>query len=103
MNYAKTFTGLVLTGFLATGCSGYGTIDASPENYNNALSKAKTSIGNAKKVHYEWRDSGKILKSAEAAAKSGDYAKAIKLANKAGKQGELAVKQAEIQKNAGVM
>jgi len=103
MNHAKPLIGLVLTGLLATGCSGYGTKEASPENYNSAHAKAKISIANAKKAHYEWRDSGKILKAAEKAAKAGDYATATKLANKAGRQGELAVKQAEAQKNAGIM
>ena len=103
MKHAKPLIGLVLTGLLATGCSAYGTKEASPENYNSAVEKAKISIANAKKAHYEWRDSGKILKKAAKAAKAGDYTTATKLANKAGRQGELAVKQAETQKNAGLM
>jgi hypothetical protein len=102
MNHAKIFIGLVLTGFIATGCASYETKEASPEkNYANAVASAKISIKKATKMRFEWRDSKKILKAADKAAKAGDYTKAIKLANKAARQGELAVTQAEAQKNAG--
>ena len=100
MNHAKPLAGLVLAGFLATGCS-MGTKSASPEDYSMALSDAKTAIAQAKKVNYEWRDSGKILKQAEKAAAEGDYDKATSLANKAKRQGELAVMQHQQQMNAG--
>jgi len=85
---------------MATGCS-MGTKSASPEDYSMALSEAKAALANAKKVNYEWRDSGKILKEAEKAAAAGDYDKATSLANKAKRQGELAVMQQKEQMNAG--
>ena len=100
MNHAKPLVGLVLAGLMAVGCS-TGTKSASPEDYNQALADAKTAIAKAKKVNYEWRDTGKILKKAEEAAKAGDYDKATSLANKARRQGELAYTQYEQQKNAG--
>ncbi|WP_052199321.1 hypothetical protein [endosymbiont of unidentified scaly snail isolate Monju] len=49
----------------------------------------------------EWRDTAKIIKAAEKAAAKGDYATAIKLANKAEEQGRLAVQQARDNANAG--
>ena len=101
MNHAKTLVSLALAGLLATGCSSYETKVAGPEDYKKAVTSAKLSLDKAKKMHYEWRDSRKILKKAEQAAKSGDYNKATKLANRAKRQGELAVVQASAQKNAG--
>jgi starvation-inducible outer membrane lipoprotein len=66
-----------------------------------AISAAKAEQAKAKKVKYEWRDTGKIIKSAEEAMKKEDYANAVKLANKAKSQGILAQQQYEEQKNAG--
>ncbi len=65
-----------------------------------AISAAKTEQGKAKKVNYEWRDTGKIIKKAEEAMKKEDYATAVKLANKAKTQGMLAQQQYQDQKNA---
>lgn len=58
-----------------------------------AIADAKAAMKKAKDIHWEWRDGGKFLKEAEKALKAGDEAKAIKLANKARAQAELAVKQ----------
>ncbi|VAW79383.1 Peptidoglycan-binding LysM [hydrothermal vent metagenome] len=58
-----------------------------------AINSAKSAIATAKSVHWIWRDTGKILKKAEAAAAKGDDATAIKLANKARSQAVLAVNQ----------
>lgn len=69
--------------------------------YNAALADAKQSIKNAKKAHYEWRDSGKMLKKADKAAKNGDFETATKIALKAKRQGELALAQSKDQVNAG--
>ena len=66
-----------------------------------AISSAKQEQAKAKKVKYEWRDTGKIIKKAEEAMKKEDYATAVKLANKAKTQGMLAQQQAQEQKNAG--
>jgi cell division protein FtsL len=63
-----------------------------------AIDEAEKSLKKASSVDGEWRDSGKILKAAGDALKSGDYAKAIKLANKANRQGKLGYEQAVAQK-----
>jgi len=66
-------------------------------SYEEAVKEANISINNAKAVNYEWRDSRKLLKKADKLNKEGKTDKAIKLANKAKKQGELAVAQAKLQ------
>ena len=70
---------------------------ASADNYENAVKEANASIDNAKAVNYEWRDSRKLLKKADKLNKEGKTDKAMKLVNKAKKQGKLAVAQAEQQ------
>ena len=76
MNHAKTLVSLVFAGLLATGCSNYGTKKvAGPEDYKQAVENAKLALDNAKKMHYEWRDSRKILKKAGQAAKSATITK----------------------------
>ena len=67
---------------------------------NAAIKAATTANGKAKKVHYEWRDTGKIIKKARAAKGKGDYDAAVKLANKAKRQAILAVAQFKEQKTA---
>ncbi len=64
----------------------------------DAINSAKAAIAKAKSVNWIWRDTQKILKKAEDAAKAGDEAKAIKLANKARGQAELAVNQYYLEK-----
>ena len=62
-----------------------------------AIADAKSTNAQAKKMNAEWRDTAKIIKSAEKASADGDYAKAIELANKAQRQAESAIKQAKEQ------
>jgi len=64
-----------------------------------AMEKADASRKKASSVGGEWRDTGKLIKKAKAAAKKGDYDKALKLANTAYRQGELGYKQAMSQKD----
>ncbi|MCW9030700.1 MAG: SoxXA-binding protein [Gammaproteobacteria bacterium] len=64
-----------------------------------AIKAAQTTNNKAKSVYAEWRDTGDLLKDAAAAQKKGDFDKAVKLANKAGKQAENALAQYESQKN----
>ncbi len=83
---------------LGTACaSSGGTTDASAATEAIAAAKAalKKAAGN------EWRDTGKFIKKAEKLAAEGKVEEAVKLAKKAKMQAELAVKQAEDQKNAG--
>ncbi|VAW59017.1 hypothetical protein MNBD_GAMMA08-768 [hydrothermal vent metagenome] len=98
MNHAKIFAGVALAFALMLGSAHASSSEA---EYKSALTEAKTALNNAKKVQFLWRDSGKILKKADKAAKSGDFAKATKLANKAKRQGELALLQSKEQANAG--
>jgi len=105
MNHAKIYAGIALATLLLSGCASTGTsgssAGASEAGYNAAVAAAKSSIKTAKQAGFEWRDSGKILKKASKAAKSGDFAKATKLANKAKRQGQLALVQSKDQANAG--
>lgn len=58
-----------------------------------AIAQAEAARKKAASVNGEWRDTGKFIKQAEAAAKAGDYSKAIKLANKAEAEGRLGYEQ----------
>lgn len=90
---------LLLSGFMTLG-SGCATAGGQAD-YDAALSAAKASQKKAASVGGEWRDTGKILKKAAAAAAEGDYATATKLANKAKAQGDIGYQQALEQANAG--
>jgi hypothetical protein len=67
---------------------------ATKESYEIAMAAAKDAQMKADSVGGEWRDVQKFLKQAELAADNGDYAKAIKLADKAKFQCEMGYKQA---------
>jgi hypothetical protein len=62
-----------------------------------AIAAAESARKKAASVDGEWRDTGKMIKKAQAALKAGDSAKAIKLAKKAEKQGKLGYEQAQAQ------
>ena len=103
MNHQNIFAGIALATVLVSGCASYGTANAATqESYNAALADAKNSLQLASKANYEWRDSGKILKKADAAAKAGDYSKALKLAEQAKYQGDRALAQSKDQIDAGM-
>jgi len=68
---------------------------------SSAITAAEHEKKRAKGKGYEWRDTGKIIKKAKKAMKAEDYAKAVKLANKAKRQSANALKQYAEQKNAG--
>jgi hypothetical protein len=80
------------------GCAGM--MEQGP-SFSDLKAEAKAEMAKAKKMHYLWRDSGKILKKAQAAYDDGNTAKAKKLAKAVILQGKLAQKQAVAQKNAG--
>ena len=54
----------------------------------------------AAEAGFEWRDTRKMLRQARKLARKGEYAKAVELANRARRQGELGVMQAEEQEAA---
>lgn len=66
-----------------------------------AIAAADAARKKAASVGGEWRDTGKMIKKAEAAMKSGEFDQAIKLATKAEHQGELGYAQAMEETDAG--
>ena len=74
---------------------------ASSEEANAAISTAEQKTQQARDVNYEWRDTGKIIKQAKSALKKGEMDTAIKLANKASRQSDNALKQYAQQLDAG--
>lgn len=71
-------------------------------SFEEAVTAAEAARKKAASVGGEWRDTGKLIKKARAAAEMGEYAKAVELATTARKQGELGYEQAMGQKNAGI-
>ncbi|WP_131905353.1 hypothetical protein [Cocleimonas flava] len=68
---------------------------------DDAIKQAKAAQKEAASLGFEWRDTGKIIKKAEAAAKEGKDKKAIELATIIIDQLPAVRKQAAIAKNAG--
>jgi nucleoid-associated protein YgaU len=100
-NYLKLLIAAFLSVGLLAGCASTEETsepapkaDAQKSAAEAAIAAADAALKKAASVGGEWRDSRKILKKAEAALKKGDYAKAIKLANQARRQGELGYAQA---------
>jgi len=89
---------LILSSVLLFGCAAEDTKPVDPAV--SAISAAKAAHKSSVKKGFAWRDTGKLLKKAKKAHKKGDSKKAIKLANKAQKQAELAMKQGADQANA---
>jgi hypothetical protein len=61
---------------------------------DEAIAAAEAARKKASSVRGEWRDTGKLIKEAQDLAKSGDFAAAIALADKARRQGEMGYEQA---------
>ena len=68
---------------------------------SDAINAAKAAQKEAKSLGFEWRDMGKSIKKAEAAAKAGKDKKAMKIANKIAGQIGAIRKQAAFAKSAG--
>jgi hypothetical protein len=87
---------------LAGGCANAGetTTASGGDDPQAAIEAAIQAQKKAASVGHEWRDTQKLIDEAKEAAKKGDSAEAIKKANKAKKQGEMAYQQSEDQKNA---
>ena len=92
MNKLRTVGLVTVLAGVIVGCAGI-TEQEPAGSAADAIAAAKAANAKAKKENYEWRDTGKLIKQAEKAMKAGDDAKAIKLANKAKRQAENAVKQ----------
>jgi hypothetical protein len=96
---------LVLIGLLAGGSSlalaaeAKKAADPRAAMVEQAIANADAARKKAASVKGEWRDTGKIIKKAQAAAKAGKYDDAMKLAGKAREQGELGYAQAVAQRD----
>ena len=77
-------------------------VHADAAEYETMIRAAEAAQKTADEAGGEWRDVGKLIKAAKAAADSGAYGKATALANKARQQSELGYKQALAEKNAGM-
>jgi len=100
--FGKQLTAVALVLGLVVGCASSPPEGAHDENaeVNQAIDAAKAAIAKAKSLDWIWRDTGKFLQQAEseAAAPDGQKSLAIKLANKARNQAELAVNQYYLEK-----
>ncbi len=96
----KPFFIVMLVLGLVAGCASTPDSDtgATREAAEQAIADAKSTNAQAKKMKVEWRDTGKIIKKAEKALGAEDYEKAIKLANKARRQAEMAMEQLKNEK-----
>jgi len=87
---------------LVVGCASTPPAEVHDENaeVTQAIDAAKAAIAKAKALDWIWRDTEKFLKQAEdeAAVPGGQKSLAIKLANKARSQAELAVNQYYLEK-----
>ena len=79
---------------LSSGCASTGSGSGDMAGATAAIDAAESARKKAASVEGEWRDVGKTIKQAKAAADEGDYAKAEKLANKARMQSEMGYQQA---------
>jgi len=92
---------ILLTFVLSTGVSASDVNKDISSDVKSAINAAKAAQKEAASLGFEWRDTGKIIKKAEAAAKNGKNQKAIELANKITQQLASVRKQAAIAKAAG--
>ena len=73
----------------------------SAQDATRAITAAEHELARAAKVDYAWRDTGKMIKKAKAAAKKGEYDKAVKMANEAKMQSTIALRQEAENKGSG--
>jgi len=91
-----TLAAVIGTALLA-GCATTESMDK--PTYERHLAKAKEAIAKSDAVRYTWTNSEDAMEKAEEAAKTGDWATAIKEAKLAREFSELAYQQYEREKN----
>jgi nucleoid-associated protein YgaU len=92
---SKPFFILMLVLGLMAGCaSGSGGGMSAGSSAEQAIADAKSALAEAQSMGVAWRDTGKMIKAAEAALSAGDEAKATELADEARRQSENAMAQA---------
>lgn len=69
--------------------------------FQQSYEAVASAVKKANSVGGEWRDTGKMMKQAKAAAEKGDFAAANKLLDKAKFQAEVGYQQAMAEKTAG--
>ncbi len=90
----QTIARLILVAFLSLGfITGCATTGDAEQTAAEAIAEAKEANAAAKAAGYEWRDTGKIIESAEKALAAGNEEEAKALANKAKTQAENAIAQ----------
>jgi len=89
---------IIVSSVLALAFSGLVGCQSGP-SFDDVVAEAEKEMKVAKKMNYQWRDTGKILKQAKKAKDSGDNKKAMKLANKALDQAKMAQMQAKAEAN----
>lgn len=84
----------------AASCAAEEIAAPTAETVQQALQAAEAARQQADAVEYEWRDTAKVIKQAQAALANNDLAKALQLAELAKLQSDMAVLQAKQQKTA---
>jgi nucleoid-associated protein YgaU len=90
----RLFAAAALASGLLAGCATTGDEECT-KAAEQAITDAKTTVAEVKALNNEWRDTGKLLESAEKALNDGDCDEALKLANQALEQARTAKAQAE--------
>jgi len=93
----KTAMAILLGTVLLSGCATAEKMDQ--PTYERLAAKAKEAIAKSDSVKYTWTNSEDAMEKAEEAAKSGDWAKAIKEVKLAREFSELAYQQYEHEQN----
>jgi rhodanese-related sulfurtransferase len=93
MNISKLGARLVVTGLLVALPVGVAW-SAYRSEAEQAIEEAEAARATAASVGGEWRDTAKLIKEAESLLPTRQYTKAIEIANKAKRQGELGYEQA---------
>lgn len=93
---ARKLTGFILLSLMLAMASSI-SLAADSAEAQKSIDIAVAAQKKAASVEGEWRDTGKIIKKAKLAQKKGDFDEAVKLANKAARQGKHGYEQATAQ------
>ena len=98
----RRFAVSVAAAALAVGAWGWAPYSRASDEatFKAAYVAAAAARKAAAQAGYEWRNTRKMLRQARKLAKKGEYAKAVELANRAKRQSELGLIQAEEQESA---
>ncbi|WP_308387492.1 hypothetical protein [Acidithiobacillus sp. AMEEHan] len=78
-------------------CSSSIAFAANASDAQKAISAAQAAMAKAESIHYQWLDTPKFLKEAEAAEKAGKYDEAVAKAQHAEELAKLSYAQGEAQ------